>query len=141
MIRFLRNLIVHDFWLKLFSLALAILIWLTVWFARGKGISPVAALSSRDPEETFHNLPVYVRLPASDVRYVEVNPNVVQVTVQAKPALLSELRSSDIRAEVDLTGIASARNLRKRIDVVVPPGVRYTSLVPDEVEVIVPPKD
>ena len=32
MIAFLRNLLLEDFWLKLFSLALAVLIWFTVTF-------------------------------------------------------------------------------------------------------------
>ena len=141
MIAFFRNLFLHDFWLKLFSLALAILIWLTVWFARGRGISPMAALSSHDPQQTFFNLPILVRLPASDVRTVEVNPEVVAVTVQGKAELLEDLKSRDIRAEVDLTGIESARGLRKRIEIILPPGVRYTRIVPDEVEVIVPPKN
>ena len=31
MIAFLRNLFFKDFWLKLFSLALAVLIWFTVY--------------------------------------------------------------------------------------------------------------
>jgi hypothetical protein len=30
--------------------------------------------------------------------------------------------------------------LRKRIEVVVPPGFIYTRVVPDEVEVVIPPK-
>ncbi len=38
MIEFLRNLILEDFWLKLFSLALAVLIWLTVTFASQKEV-------------------------------------------------------------------------------------------------------
>ena len=51
MIAFLRNLFFEDFWLKLFSLALAVLIWLTVTFASQKGgVRPTtAAVFSQSP--------------------------------------------------------------------------------------------
>jgi YbbR domain-containing protein len=140
MISFLRHLIIRDFWLKLFSLALAILIWLTIWFAIGKGVSPLAAFTNRTPEQSYYNIPVLVRLPAADVRNVKVDPSEVQVTVRGDEKVLKELKPRDIRAEVDLTGIESARGLRKRIEVTTPPGVVYVRVFPDEAEVIIPPK-
>jgi hypothetical protein len=44
MILLLRHLVFHDFWLKLFSLVLAVLIWLTVSVAIKKEVSPVSSL-------------------------------------------------------------------------------------------------
>jgi hypothetical protein len=140
MILFFRNLIYRDFWLKLFSLALATLIWLMVWYGTGKGVSPLAALTNRTPEQNYYNVPVLVRLPAADVRYVKVDPSEVQVSVRGEPNLLRDVQPRDIRAEVDLSGIESARGLRKRIEVTTPPGIVFVRVIPDEVEVIIPPK-
>jgi YbbR domain-containing protein len=140
MISFLRKLVFVDFWLKLFSLGLAILIWLTVWFSISKDVSPFAALTNRSTEKTYFNVPILVILPASDVRNVKVDPGTVQVTVRAEPKLLDDLKMKDIRAQVDLTGIESARGLHQRIDITLPTGVIEVRTIPSEVEVIVPPK-
>jgi YbbR domain-containing protein len=140
MIAFLHDLIHRDFWLKLLSLVLAILIWLTVSFAISKEVSPLSAFSSHEPEQSYFNVPVLVILSAADVREVRVDPGEVQVTVQAEPKALLELKPREIRAQVDLTGIESTRGLRKRIEVILPSGITLSRVVPDEVEVIVPPR-
>ena len=141
MIRLLRNLLLQDFWLKLFSLALAVLIWLTVSFAIRKEVSPATVLASSHTEErTYYNIPVKVVSTASDVRSFKVNPTEVQVSVRGESRLLEGLQTDDIRAIVDLTGIESARALSKRIDVTTPAGITFLQVVPNEVDVIVPPK-
>ncbi len=139
MIAFLRDLIFRDFWLKLFSLALAVLIWVTVSFAQsGEGRNFFA--NRAVPEQTYYNIPVLVMSSAADVRSFRVNPSEVEVTVRGETKLLHGLQAKDIRALVDLTDIESARGLHKRIEVTTPPGVTFVQAVPDEVEVIVPPK-
>jgi hypothetical protein len=138
MISFLRNLLFHDFWLKLFSLALAVLIWLTVWFARGKNV--FATFTNRGAEQNYFNVPVLVILPAADIRNVQVNPSVVAVTLQGEPGRLRELKTKEIHAQVDLTGIESARGLHLQVEIILPPGITYTRVIPNEVEVIIPPK-
>ncbi len=47
MITFLRNLLFEHFWLKFFSLALAILIWFIFYFAGEKEGSPIPPLSEQ----------------------------------------------------------------------------------------------
>ncbi len=131
MIAFLRHLVFEDFWLKLFSLTLAVLIWLTVTFASQKEVGA--------ENRVFLNLPVTVLASAEDVHNFRVSPNEVEVTLRGDPRTLQNLQSKDIRAVVDLTGVAAARDLRKRIEVSVPAGVTYMRLVPDEVQVIFPP--
>src|SRR5439155_25573548 len=60
MIPFLRHLFLHDLSLKLFSLALAVLIWLTVTFAIRKEYSPIANLKPRNAVPATYVLPVVV---------------------------------------------------------------------------------
>jgi len=140
MIVFARNLVAKDFWLKLFSLALAILIWLTVRFISGESsTSPWLALLGRSPNENVVTVPVQV--PSGTAQKFSVDPPEVQVTLRGDPKVLKNLRKLDIRAQVDLTGIESANGLLRPIEIVLPQGVAYTHLVPDEVEVRVSPKN
>jgi YbbR domain-containing protein len=139
MITALRNLFLRDFWLKLFSLALAVLIWLTVTFAQSGGGRNFFT-SRAVPQQTYFNIPILVMSSAADVRSFKVNPSEVTVTVQGEAKLLQRLQSRDIRALVDLSGIESAHALRERIQVTTPPGITFVQVSPEEVDVIMPPK-
>jgi len=132
MIAFLRNLILEDFWLKLFSLALAVLIWLTVTFASQKDVWT--------DKRVFLSIPVTVLSSSEDMRSFKVNPKEVAVTVQGDATTMQNLQSKDLRAIVDLTGVAVARDLRKRVEVSVPAGVTYLRVAPEEVQIIFPPE-
>ena len=139
MIAFLQHLVFHDFWLKLFSLVLAVLIWFTVSLAIQKETSPVASLARNTAQRTFLRLPVVVLSSAEDVRQIEIHPKEVEVTVEGEPRTLQNVQGKDIRAIVDLTGIKAAE-LRKRIEVSTPAGVTHVRVAPQEVEIIFPPK-
>jgi ubiquinone biosynthesis protein UbiJ len=132
MIAFLRNLVLEDFWLKLFSLALAILIWFTVTFVSQKDV--------RTDTRVLVNLPVSLLSSVEDVHNFKVNPDRVKVTVQGDFETLQRLQSEGVRARVDLTGIAAVRELRKPVEVSVPAGVTFLRVVPDHVQVILPPE-
>jgi YbbR domain-containing protein len=144
MIARLRNLLLRDLPLKLFSLALAVLIYCTIYFTsiknevsayQGPSLPPLAM--SVDVR-TFFNLPVLIVSSAADVHDFKVAPETVAVSVQGDARLLARLGSGDIRAWVDLTGVQSATGLRVRIQVSTPPGVTHVKVVPSEVRVIFP---
>jgi YbbR domain-containing protein len=132
MISFLRNLVLKDFWLKLFSLMLAVLLWLAVKVASRKDGGIDQRVSSK-------MLPVAILALAEDVHNFRVSPSEVEVTLQGNPKTLQSLQANDLRAFVDLTGVGAARDLRKRIEVSVPAGVTPLSVIPEEVQVIFPP--
>jgi YbbR domain-containing protein len=141
MIIFARNLVVKDFWLKLFSLALAILIWLTVYFSINGETSnaPWLALLGRAADETVITVPV--RVPAGAAQSFSVQPSEVRVTLRGDPKKLKTLRNDDVRAQVDLSGVETASGLLRPIQVFLPLGISYTHLSPDEVEVHAAPKN
>jgi hypothetical protein len=130
MIVFARNLIAKDFWLKLFSLALAILIWLTVWFSiHGETTtSPWLALIGRPPDESALTVPVYVPDGTSE-------PSQVTVTLRGDVQILKTLTPQDIHAEVNMTGVESANGLLRPVEIILPKGIFYTRVEPDEVAV------
>jgi YbbR domain-containing protein len=140
MIVFARNLVAKDFWLKAFSLALAILIWLTVRFSTNgeTSTSPWLALLGRAADENIVSVPVHI--PPVSGQHFSVDPPEVQVTLRGDSKVLKNLRKQDIRAQVDLTGIESANGLLRPVEIVLPQGVAYTHIAPDEVEVRVSPK-
>jgi len=140
MIRFLRQLFVDDFWLKLFSLLLAVLIWLTASLAIQKEGSPATPLSLAPEERTFSNLPVLVISSAQDVRNFKIAPSTVEVIVRGDSKVVRTLGATEIRARVDLTGVETARELKARIEVSVPAGVSLVRVEPTEVQVVFPPK-
>ncbi len=141
MIALLQGLILRDFWLKLFSFVLAVLIWFTVNIAIQHEVSPVSSLTLGPLEQiTFNRLPVMVMSSAEDVRSFRVDPKEVEVTLQGEGKALKKLQPKDIRVLVDLTGIEAAHDLRKRIEVSTPAGVTHVRVDPEEVQVIFPPK-
>ena len=134
MIALLRNLFLKDLTLKLFSLAMAVLIYYTTSsFVDIKNEMGMAVTL-----RTFRDLPVLIVSSAADVRRFKVLPDTVDVTIQGDTKVLAGLQNNDIRPLVDLTGIESATDLRKRIEVSTPPGVTQIGVVPPDVRVIFP---
>jgi YbbR domain-containing protein len=135
----LRHLVLNDVWLKLFSVALAALVYFTINLASRNELSPVVSLPLAAARQvSFANLPVLVMSPAEDVRSVRISPKEVEVTVEGDSKILSKLKAQDIRVLVDLTRIQAAHDLRERLEVSAPPGVTLVRVDPEEVQVIYP---
>jgi YbbR domain-containing protein len=134
----MRDLFIKDWGWKLFSLFLAVGIWLTVHRILQESIEP----SPHDGASTltYGNLPVLIVASASDVHLYRVAPNNVSVTVSGSPDAIAILQANQIRATVDLTDIESASDLKRRVDVSVPSGITLISVQPTRVGVIIPPK-
>jgi YbbR domain-containing protein len=134
----LRDLFLKSPFMKLLSLGLASLIWFTV----NKSINNQVAIGN--PLSTLRsittNLPVLIVAAAADVRDFQVQPTTVAVTLQGRPEVLNQLDARDVRVEVFLTDIESAKALRKRVDVFPPPGTSVLEVSPAEVDVVVPPR-
>jgi YbbR domain-containing protein len=133
----LRDWFIKDFGWKLFSVILAVAIWLTVNKILGESGNSTELVAG--DKQTYDDLPVLVVSTASDVRNFHVMPGTVAVTVSGRPDVMAVLQANQIRAVVDLTGIESGKELRRHVDVSTPPGVTLVSVKPSSVNVIVPP--
>jgi YbbR domain-containing protein len=131
-----RNLILKDFWLKLCSFALAVLVWFTVSVAIRNEIVQSNNLLT-PPPRTF-SLRVNLLSAAADLRGLRASPELVEVTVRSESADPATLQAKDIHVFADLTGVTPARNLRRRLEVSAPPGVQVIRVIPADVEIIVP---
>lgn len=135
MIPFLQNVVLKDFWLKLFSFALASLIWFTIDIAVKNDISPVASLSLGPTEQVvFHDLPISILLTPRESGRFTLNHPTADVTLQGEPASLKNLRRRDIRVFVDLTDATSSVDNRRRLEVVTPAGLAKVNVDPEEVQ-------
>jgi len=134
----MRDWITKDSAWKLFSLFLAVAIWLTVHkiYEEPRNSSGTAAGST----VTFNNLPVLIVSTAADVHNFRVAPTTVKVTVSGSAEVMARLQAEQLRAVVDLTDIESARDLHRVVEVSAPPGVTFVSVDPARVAVIPPPR-
>jgi YbbR domain-containing protein len=137
MIPFLQDLVLKDFWLKLFSFALAALIWFTVNIAIKNDISPVASLSLAPTEQLIlRNLPIAILSPSQQVRGLSINPKTADVIVQGDAASLRNLQRQNVRVLVDLSGDSGAlQNSRRRVEVSTPAGITHVKVDPEEVQI------
>jgi YbbR domain-containing protein len=134
MIPFFQNLILKDFWLKLFSFALASLVWVIVNIAIKKDISPANSLSlAPSDQRVFRDLPIVILSSADAGHSFTINPKVATVTLQGDAAGLRNLRIQDVRVLVDLSDLAVLQDSRKRIEVSTPAGVSHVRVDPEDV--------
>jgi YbbR domain-containing protein len=118
---------------KLASLLIAIAIWLMVHTSIDTGASGPTALGESRSQK--YHLPITVMRAASDIHAFLVRPDSVDVVVTGTPETLAQLQASDLQVFVDLVGVEQARELSKRIEIHLPPGVRLERMVPREVTV------
>lgn len=136
-----REIITKDLGWKIFSVALAVVIWLTV-HAISEDRRKVPSIPGV-VTQTFENVPVLVVSAAADVREFRVLPDNVSVTVTARQEIMSGIAQRDIEARVDLTDVQnfeSTHSLRKRVIISLPAGVTLNRAIPSDVGVVVPPK-
>jgi YbbR domain-containing protein len=100
----LRELVFHNFWLKLFSLVLAILVWFAIHVLVTEGNTMVAKTFVRSvSSETFQSVPVRVLKMPGDKRSYEISPTEVSVTVTGDSAALRDLEKDKLVAYIDLS--------------------------------------
>lgn len=132
----MRDFFTKDPGWKIFSLVLAVILYITVRQSTGNAGRPLEARAVH----TYRGVPVLVMSSAADVREFKVNPAVVQVTLRGRPEIITRLQEEDIRVTVDLTGIESAEGLKKRVHVSAPASITLVEVIPAEVDVVIPPK-
>src|SRR5262245_7338654 len=93
----LRALILNHFWLKLFSLFLAMLIWLAVWGnLRNESLFP-RKFAPVEPTRLFLNRPIMVLTDTAERPALLVDPDHASVSVRGPAPLLEELKDEEIQ--------------------------------------------
>ncbi len=128
--------ITSDFWAKVFSLLLAILIWSTIKFAAiQRGIEPRTSSISKLEQREYAKVPITVLTEAQDTRIFKVSPSTVRVVVSGDPVMLQQLQPADLEVFVNLTEPVDAPLMHKPIRVNARQGLRVEQIDPPIVEV------
>jgi YbbR domain-containing protein len=138
MIRLLRTIFVHDWPLKLFSLLLAVLTWLTVHFSLRQQVVPVPGNQSLSAK-TYFDLPVTIVSANMDVSSYKVEPKEVDVTFQGSKEALEEFPRSSFRIIVDLSGTVLKAAQQLPVEVIAPAGITYAHIAPESLVRVIPP--
>lgn len=111
----LRRIISHNFWLKLFSLLLASMIWYAVFSIQDRPDS-VPGFVVGDIKKTFDQVPVTVLKDAADTAVYTISPNAVNVTLTGPPKVLEALTAADVQVFIDMsdTRVGSRKHERKQ---------------------------
>jgi hypothetical protein len=126
----LRTLILHNFWLKLFSIVLATVIWLAI---HSSIHDEPNANKSLTPE--YVRVPVLVRTAPGDKRVFRVTPDEVVVTAVGKDPALFQTTRKDIRVNLDLRGFNVREAPSQRLKADAPPDIIVLEILPSTVEV------
>ena len=132
----MRDWLTKNFGWKLFSVFLAVAIWLTVHKIREE---PEASAMS-GVGNTYGDLSVFVVSATADVHDVRLVPSKVDVKVSGPSDIMGTLQANRIHAFVNLTGIDSAHDLQRGVEVSLPRGVTLISIDPPQLTVTIPKK-
>jgi YbbR domain-containing protein len=140
-----RNWMTKDFGWKLFSLVLAVALWITVRrtlseepTVAGESHVPVIPFAALDTV-TFTNLPVQAVSANVDVHNAQLTPGTVTVRLSGPSEIMAVLEANRVHAVVNLTGMDVARGLPLPVDVSAPPGVAVNKVDPPKVGVTFSP--
>jgi hypothetical protein len=128
-----RDWIAKDLTWKLFSLILAVGLWITIHNLREtpEVVTPFATVRT----VTFTNLAVLAVSVNADVHSAQVVPNMVAVRLSGPSEIMAVLEENKVHASVNLTGIDAASGLHLPVDVSAPPGVAVDEIDPPKVGV------
>jgi YbbR domain-containing protein len=119
---FFRHHVFHNLSLKITALVLALGLWL--------------AVSSSPPSEVAIDVAIIFRNMPSDLEISSEKIPSAQIRVRGPEAMIRRLQASDIRAEIDLTGIKRGeRTFDLTHQITVPDRLQVSQVVPSEIHV------
>ena len=125
-----RDYILHNFWWKITSFLLAIIVWIVV-----HGTDRPNDIAPRSKRRFSHHTLSLMR-ETTDKRFIRISPSEVEIVVSAPIMEATRLSDADIQTFVYLADVEGHHD-KVRIRVFVPGsrGVRLESIVPDEATV------
>ena len=130
----LREHILNNFWLKVFSLFLAALIWYVIDSSSDQSKArfpdnPFRVTPSRD-----FRRPIAVHTSPSSQQFFRIEPAEVDVTVEGDGATLEKLTARDVEVYLRLTDVPEAQGSFP-VEVRLPPRVSLKQVSPHQVQV------
>ena len=131
----LQSLILRNFWLKFFSVALATVIWLSIHYGI-KNESPMGTPNVNHLlAQEYIRVPVTVVTAPGDPRVFRITPNEVVVIVMAEESALRTASNKDFKISVDLTSFHSRGAKQMVLESLAPADVTVEEISPNTVTV------
>ncbi len=128
----LRYLILHNFWLKVFSLFFATLIWFALQPNKADYKFPQSLFPR--PKTLELRCPITVMTAPGNHSPYKLDPSAVIVVVEGEDAILKRLTPENIQVYVKLTDVPNFTRLF-RVEVIVPHEVTFKEVMPDQISV------
>jgi AmiR/NasT family two-component response regulator len=125
-----RNLILHNFWLKLFSIALATVLWLAI----DNSIHNEKSLNQLLTAD-YIRVQVSVQTAPGDKRVFRITPNEVIVIAVGKDAASFQATRKDVRVNLDLTHFDAQASSTQELKAQAPPGITVLEIIPYTVQI------
>jgi len=125
----LQELLTKNFGWKLLSLALAVVIWLSV---------RTVSSEQGNSERMYIDLPIQLLSGTADVRSYGLEPDHVRVTLKGPREVFKKVNEREIRVFVDITSLDSTTPFEHRVDASVPAGLSIVRIEPPAIQVIPP---
>jgi hypothetical protein len=131
----LRHLILHNFWLKMFSIAAGTIIWITIHFSIEHVLtfSETAGGGRLIPETV--EVPISILQDEGDARVFRIFPSNALVTVMGEARILRGPAGHEIKLYVDLTDYHSDGATQEDLHPDVPPNIHVVEFKPHTVSV------
>jgi hypothetical protein len=137
----IRQLILHNFWLKALSFVIALLIWVVVQ-TQITGGNLALVFQPRSFGTRSFELQLYLMKTANDGRMIHISPGSVSVSVQGEKSAINNLEAKDLVAYVHLAGIELLKpNDQIVVRVDLPDGINLKEIKPPKVraDIVEPP--
>ncbi|HEX4122629.1 MAG TPA: hypothetical protein VH619_18600 [Verrucomicrobiae bacterium] len=130
-----QDLILRNFWLKFFSVALAIVIWLSIHYDIHEG-SPSAQMSiNRLAAQEYIRVPVTLVTNTGETRVFKVTPSDVVVIAVGEESALRRAANEKLKVSLDLTDFHSKDPTPMELQTSAPPDVTVMEVTPSTVTV------
>jgi len=128
-----RDAILQNFWLKLFSLVLATMIWFAIFGAQSnlRPDRPALGTVTRKLEQ----VPITVMKSAADLRAFKVEPSAVEITVSGPLAKVQALTRQQVEVFINLTDMNDTVGPTKKILVHLPADIALLGVAPTEARI------
>jgi len=131
----LRHLVFHNFWLKVFSIALGTIIWMAIHFSMDHDLTLSEPSASQHLVREIITVPISILQEEGDARAFTLTPTNVLLTVLGEAKTLHGPEGKEIKMYVDLTGYRSSTATQEDLHPDVPPGIHVVEFKPHTVTV------
>jgi hypothetical protein len=131
----LRRVILHNFWLKFSSLALATMIWMAIHYGIRNDFMITQLSINRVLVQEYIRVPVSVIVSSIDHRQFRIVPSDVVINAVGEEMSLRNAAQRSIKAYVNLTNFHSRQPTEAEVHANVPPDINVQEINPPAVSV------